>query len=150
MMNINQILTAEITDYLYPYQIEKIKREVNDYIQLNQDSVRHVFDRCPKCGIPRPKLTGGGYTKAGKPMLKCSSCKHRFVHDHGQLTYYSHQNQDKWDDLIIETQKGSPIKETAAKLDVNESTVFRMRHKYLNSLEELEYPICAEKSDRNR
>lgn len=76
-----------------------------------------------------------------KQMLKCTSCHKRFVCDHGQLTYYSHQPQSKWNDLIIETQKGNSLLHTAAKINVHESTVFRMRHKYLHFIEDMESPI---------
>ena len=88
-------------------------------------------------------LVRAGKTKAGKQMLKCNSCKKRFVCDHGQLTYYSHQPQSKWNDLIIETQNGNSLLHTAAKIDVHESTAFRMRHKYLHFIEDMECPICT-------
>ena len=76
-------------------------------------------------------------------MLKCNACNKRFVCDHGQLTFYSHQSQAKWNDLIIQTQNGNSILKTAAKINVNESTAFRMRHKYLHFIEVMEYPIQA-------
>ena len=80
-------------------------------------------------------------------MLKCNACNKRFVCDHGQLIFYSHQSQAKWNDLIIQTQNGNSILETAAKINVNESTAFRMRHKYLHFIEVMEYPIHAYERD---
>jgi transposase-like protein len=51
-----------------------------------------------------PRLTKAGFTAAGKQMLRCHECGKRFVIDHGELTYYSHQSQAKWDDLILDTE----------------------------------------------
>ena len=95
-----------------------------------------------------PRLTKGGHTAAGKQMLRCHECGKRYVIDHGELIYYSHQSSTKCDDFIIRTQNGDSIKKTAAEIGVHETTAFRMRHKYLHSLEELECPICT--SGRNR
>ena len=61
--------------------------------------------------------------------------------DRGQLTFYSHQDQSKWNELILDTLNGVSLKETAAEIDVNEMTVFRMRHKLLVSLGTEERPI---------
>lgn len=80
-------------------------------------------------------------------MFRCLECNKRFVVDHGQLTYYSHQSQYKWNDLIIDTIAGKSLLSTAAKLDVDEKTVFRMRHKFLRFLEEEQYPICIIRSN---
>ena len=65
--------------------------------------------------------------------------------DRGQLTFYSHQDQSKWNELILDTLNGVSLKETAAEIDVNEMTVFRMRHKLLVSLGTEEYPIHSKK-----
>lgn len=63
-----------------------------------------------------------------------------FVMDRGQLIFYSHQDQSKWNELILDTLNGVSLKETAAKIDVNERNVFNMRHKLLVSLKTEEYP----------
>ena len=41
----------------------------------------------------------------------------------------------------METQKGNSLLRTAAKINVHESTVFRMRHKYLHFIEDMESDI---------
>lgn len=125
--------------------MEKITRQVNDYILSNKESEEYSFEVCPKCGAIHPRLTKAGYTAAGKQMLRCHECNKRFDIDHGQLTYYSHQSQAKWDDLILETQQGNSMKETACIIDVHETTAFRMRHKYLHSLEQAVCPICTQR-----
>lgn len=65
------------------------------------------FEYCPKCGCYHPRLVKSGFAKSGKQMLRCKECGKRFVIDHDQLTFYSHQDQSKW----------------------NEHNVFNMRHK---------------------
>lgn len=137
-------LNNQISSQLYPYQINKINMQIKDFIQVNSDVNKFVFERCPKCGAIHPRLLKGGYTSKGKQMLRCTECNKRFVVDSGQLTFYSHQDQAKWNDLIIDTEEDSSLKSTAAKLNINEMTVFRMRHKYLRFLEELESPYILE------
>ena len=113
----------------------------------NKQMNSYHFEYCPKCGVYHPDLVKAGKTKAGKQMFKCNACHKRFVCDHGQLTFYLHQSQVKWNDLIIETQNGKSILKTTAKINVNESTAFRMPHKYLHFIEVMEYPIQACKRD---
>lgn len=131
---LNEIISTQ----LYSYQINKIDMEIIDFIEVNHAADEYVIDCCPKCGKIHPPVIKGGITSKGKQMLRCKTCNKRFVVDFGQLTFYSHQEQSKWNDLIIDTKLGCSLKETAAKLNVNEMTVFRMRHKYLRFLEEIE------------
>ena len=80
------------------------------------------------------------WLRAVLPRLRCKECGKRFVVDHGQLTFYSHQDQSKWNELILDTLNGVSLKETAAKINVNERNVFNMRHKLLVSLKTEEHP----------
>ena len=73
-------------------------------------------------------------------MLRYKECGNRFVVEHGQLTFYSHQEQFKWNGLILDTLNGVSLKETAVKINVNERNVFNMRHKLLVSLKTEEHP----------
>lgn len=73
-------------------------------------------------------------------MFRCKECGKRFVVDRGQLTFYSHQDQFKQNELILHTLNGVSLKETAAKINVNERNAFNMRHKRLVSLRTAEYP----------
>lgn len=57
------------------------------------------------------------------------------------LLFYSHQDQSKWNELILGTLNCVSLKETAAKINVNERNVFNMRHKLLVSLGTEEHPI---------
>lgn len=40
-------------------------------------------------------------------MLRCCECNKRFVIDHGQLTYSTHQSQAVWNDFIVDTIHGN-------------------------------------------
>lgn len=140
----SEYLTQETINTLCPYQVEKLNRQIKDYLDINRTANEFHIDVCPKCGQIHPTLTKAGKTDAGKQMLLCHSCNRRFVIDHGQLTYYSHQPQSKWNDLIVDTKNGVPVKKTAAEIDVHESTAFRMRHKLLHSFEKLVEPICTQ------
>lgn len=139
----SQYLTEAASDQLYDYQVQRVEFIINDYLEVNRSTQLTHFSFCPKCGVKDPVLIKSGKTQKGKQMLRCKECNRRFTEDHGQLTWYSQQSQAKWNDLIVDTQSGNSIEYTAAKLDVNPSTAFRMRHKYLNFVEQLVLPICS-------
>ena len=145
MTRTSKYLNQDTIAALQSFQIEKIDREITDYLDTNNKMNTYHFEYCPKCGCYHPHLIKSGFANSGKQMLRCHECNKRFVMDHGELTYYSHQSQAKWDDLILETQNGNSMKETAVKINVHETTAFRMRHKYLHSLEQTVYPLCTER-----
>ena len=62
-------------------------------------------------------------------MLRCKECGKRFVVERGQLTFYSHQDQSKWNELILDTLNGVFLKEIASIINVSERNVFIMGHK---------------------
>lgn len=122
---------------LYPYQQEKLHREYADYLIRNKESGKYVHDKCPKCGSENPRFTKGGFSNSGKQMVRCSECRARTVVDYGQLTYYSYQDQSKWDQLVEDTFSQVSKMDTAAKLNVSPKTAWRMRMKLLHALESL-------------
>lgn len=141
MTKTSRFLKQSIADSLFDFQIEKIDREIIDFIDTNNKMDSYQFEYCPKCGFHHPRLVKSGFANSGKQMLRCKECGKRFVIDRGQLTFYSHQDQGKWNELISDTLAGVSLKETAAKINVNERNVFNMRHKFLISLAEKESPI---------
>ena len=143
MKQASEIFTQEIINNLYPFQIESLTREVNDFEKVNRESNQFNLKQCPKCSSLTPRFTKAGFSSTGKQMMKCHDCNKRIVVDHGQLTFYSHQSEAKWDRLIQETVEGNSIKHAAATIDVSERTALRMRHKFLNALEQSETPICS-------
>lgn len=96
----NAIELQNVYESLYPYQQEVIQRKMKDYVDLNHSSSDYEIAVCPKCGAAHPKWIRGGRSHSGKQMIRCPACRKRIVVDHGQLTYYSHQDQSKWDELI--------------------------------------------------
>ena len=81
---------------------------------------------------------------------KCFVVNHAenvFVVDRGQLTFYSHQDQSKWNELYSGYIEWCILlKKHFAKINVNERNVFfNMRHKLLVSLRTEERPIHSGK-----
>lgn len=100
---------------------------------MTEQNQRFSLTVCPKCGYVHPHWTLAGKANSGKPMIRCSSCHHRITVDYGQLTYYSHQNREKWEQLIDDTRKMHTVDETAEKLAVSVTTVRRMKKKLLKA-----------------
>lgn len=119
------------------YAKNKIDKQLIDLTNAKIDSKNYCIKVCPKCGKVNPGFIKGGYANSGKPMLKCCSCHKRFVIDHGQLTYYSHQDESLWDQLIIDTFSQAPIIKSASNMEISPSTVWRMRMKLLHMIEKL-------------
>ena len=71
-------------------------------------------------------------------MLRCPVCKKRFVVDRGQLTFYSHQKEGKWDQLIEDTFTRVPLKKTAETLSISIYIAWRMRMKLLHALGQIQ------------
>jgi energy-coupling factor transport system ATP-binding protein len=140
MESIANYLTDEIKEELCEYQIDSLNRTITDYINQNKEARNVVWHVCPKCHTPSDDFAKGGYTqdkngKRKKAMLKCRVCNHRFVKDHGQLTYYSHSDSSAWNKVIADTLDGHSLESTAAEIDRHIVTVFHMRHKFLSFVE---------------
>lgn len=113
---------------------EKIDRQIIDLITAKNESRNYCIKVCPKCRASAG-FVKNGITRNGKQMYRCCDCHKRFTADHGQLTFYSHQDESKWDQLIMDTFKQVPIEQTAATLNISTYTVWRMRMKLLHMLE---------------
>lgn len=98
------------------------------------------FEYCPKCGCYHPRLVKSSFANSGKQMLRSKERGKCFVVDRDHLTFYSHQDQFKWNELILDTLNGVSLKEKACKINVNKCNVFNMRHKLLVSLGTEEHP----------
>lgn len=120
------------------YAQTRVETLINHLLVAADVSRNYCINVCPKCGAVEPCFTKGGFSNSGKQMLRCPVCHKRFVVDHGQLTYYSHQDEDKWDQLIEDTFNQVPLKMTAEKLDVNVYTAWNMRMKLLHAFEQIQ------------
>lgn len=94
---------------------------------------------CPKCGAINNGFIKRVFSNSGKQMYRCNECNRRFVGDHGQLTFYSHQDDSKCDQLIMDTYNQVPVEQIAATLNVSTYTVWRLRVKFLHMFEKLIY-----------
>lgn len=119
------------------YAQKRVRSLINDLCTANEESQNYCIHVCPKCGAVEPGFIKGGFSNSGKQMLRCPVCKKRFVIDRGQLTYYSHQSEAKWDQLIEDTFAQISIEDTAEKLEISTYTVWRMRMKLLHAFEQL-------------
>lgn len=138
--NNTNYLSDETKEQLFDYQINSLERTITDYINQNREARSVVWKVCPKCHTSGNGFGKGGYTRdkngnRKKPMLKCKACNHRFVTDHGQLSFYSHSDASVWNKLIEDTIEEKTLESTAADIDRHPVTVFRMRHKFLASIE---------------
>ena len=101
----------------------------------------YVFKYCPKCGVHHLVLIKAGKANSGKQMYRCEHCNKRFVVDQGHLTYYSHQSEQKWNQLIDDTVAGHSLKTSTDHISVCEETAFRMHHKLLYFLQQISFPL---------
>ena len=135
-MEANEII--ECYNTLSDYAKRRVATLVKDLHSAQEESRNYCIKVCPKCGAVEPVFTKGGITHGGKQMLRCPVCKKRFVVDRGQLTFYSHQEEGKWDQLIEDTFKRVPLKNTAESLSISIYTAWRMRMKLLHALEQIQ------------
>ncbi|MEE0465599.1 transposase, partial [Holdemanella sp.] len=110
MTRTSKYLNQDTIAALQSFQIEKIDCEITDYLDTNNKMNTYHFEYCPKCGCYHPRLIKSGFANFGKQMLRCKECGKRFVVDRGQLTFYSHQDQSKWNELILDTLNGVSLK----------------------------------------
>lgn len=139
MTRTSKYLNQDTIATLQAFQIEKIDREITDYLDTNNKMNTYHFEYCPKCGCYHPHLIKSGFANSGKQMLRCKSCGKRFVVDRGQLTFYSHQDQSKWNELILDTLNGVSLKETAA-------IVMQRETQGMDNTEKLQYVLLRLKN----
>ena len=65
-------------------------------MDTNSKMNTYHFEYCPKCGYYHPRLVKSDFANSGKQMCCCKECVKRFVIECGKLTFYSHQDQTKW------------------------------------------------------
>lgn len=130
-------ISEEEFESLYQYQKDTINHKILEYLEQNKNSRSYCISSCPKCGSKNPRFTlaGKAHGGTGKQMVRCHDCNKRTVIDYGQLTYYSHQDSSKWDQLIEDTFTQVSIENTAGKLNISTYTVWRMRMKLLHASE---------------
>ena len=112
---VENMLPKELLDLLQPFQVDQIKNMISSFLVMNFSV--HEYD-CPKCGVHHPVLIKADKANSRKKMYCCKHCNKRFVVDHGQLTYYSHQSEQKWNQLIDDTVAGDSLKTSADHISI--------------------------------
>ena len=111
-------------------QISTILKLFESYLADNSIVKENgIFEVCPKCGKVHPVIVKGGKAGSGKQMYRCTHCGRRFTEDHGTIMHYSHQGDDAWKVLMMDTINGVSLKKTSAKLSLS------MIHRFLCSPE---------------
>ena len=128
---------------LTEYQISRIQELVDSFVREDKPEASAV-EVCPKCGKLHPHVIKSGFAGSGKLLFRCMKCGKRFTYDHGTLTWYSHQNADKWRTLILDTFEGTGLDSTRRKISVNIQTAFNMRQRLMCMMEkELENEVLS-------
>ena len=79
--SVENLLPKELLDLLQPFQVDQIKNMISSFLIMNFSVHEYVFEYCPKCGVHHPVLIKADKANSGKQMY--------------QLTYYSHQSEQK-------------------------------------------------------
>lgn len=122
---------------LSQFQIDSLAKTIVDYLLINQQDTIVRPSVCPHCNQTARIYKRGKRNKSGKQRFSCCNCGTWFVYDTHQITFHSHQSHSKWCVVINDTFNLVSLEETAAKIDVSVGTAFNMRHKLLQTLEEL-------------
>ena len=75
MTRTSKYLNQDTIAALQSFQIEKIDREITDYLDTNNKMNTYHFEYCPKCGCYHPHLVKSGFANSGKQMLRCKECE---------------------------------------------------------------------------
>lgn len=95
------------------YARQRVRTLINNLCTTDEESRNYCITICLKCRSVEPGFIKGSFSKSSKQMLRCPVYNKCFVVFHGQLTYYSHQNSDKLDELTEDTFAQVPLMLTA-------------------------------------
>jgi transposase-like protein len=121
---------------------ESVYTHVSAVKTAAEEAERAAPVKCVNCG--------GRAVKNGKSdgiqQYICRNCKRSFSERSTSAISNSHASDNVWKAVIRDTVDGVSLARTARDIEVAESTVFHMRHKILNALEQelLENPVMLE------
>lgn len=118
-------------------QKEMIRREMDDYLAMNESLAERRPDRCPKCGKEVKMIRHGHQPKNGKTRYTCTACGRTMTYDACTIMSNLKITCDQFIEICRDTLNLIPIAKTAARLDLSVPTVFLNRHKFLAVLEEM-------------
>lgn len=74
MTRTSKYLNQDTIAALQSFQIEKIDREITNYLDSNNKMNSYHFEHYPKCGCYYPRLVKSGFSNSGKQMLQTFCC----------------------------------------------------------------------------
>jgi len=90
-------------------------------------------ESCPQCASHEIVRNG---KRNGRQAYLCRECGKTFVQTATSAIAHSHGGATVWEQVIRDTVYGVSLDQTALDLDLAHSTVFNMRHKILNRIEQ--------------
>lgn len=114
----------------------KLDAAIEKLTEIKRDSDKeksHFSPVCPRCGGKHIVRNG---RQSGKQQYLCRECGGSFVETTGSAVSHSHSSVTVWKAVIADTLNGVSIDETAASLGLHHETVFHMRHKVMNCMEQ--------------
>ena len=122
-------LSKELPEECYEETFEKLK-EIKEKAKAERESAPAT---CLSCGSSNMVRNGKRHKKQA---YLCRDCKKSFVETATSAIAYSHSSETVWKQVIRDTVDGISIDKTAESLDLAHSTVFNMRHKILQCVEQ--------------
>ena len=122
-------LAKELPETCFEETFSKLK-EIKEKADAEKESEPVSCPRCNSSAVVR----NGKRNK--KQAYLCRDCKKTFVETSSSAIAYSHSSETVWKQVIRDTVEGVSIDKTAENLDLVHSTVFNMRHKILNCVEQ--------------
>ena len=79
MTRTSKYLNQDTIAALQSFQIEKIDREITDYLDTNNKMNTYHFEYCPKCGCYHPRLIKSGFAvfTASAKLVLTQICRYR-------------------------------------------------------------------------
>jgi transposase-like protein len=132
-------LTKELPEEYFEEAFEKLS-ELKEKAEPEKASQPKT---CPHCGS---QTIAGNGKRRGKQAYICRACEKTFLETTGSAIAYSHSSPSVWKQVVRDTVDGISIDNTAESLELHHETVFYMRHKILNCVEQhlLEPPFLLD------
>lgn len=124
--------------------IAKLSEEAIDSLYETDCKMMEGYadDERPCCPYCNGKAVVRNGHKCDKQEYRCKACGKTFVSTTNTLIANSHQPREVWAEVINDTISGDAIDFTAERLELTHDLVFRMRHKFLLALVDLQEEQC--------
>lgn len=116
-------------------QKERVIRELEDLIALNEELKDSKPKECPHCRKDTKMIKKG--KQSGKQRYQCQECGRYITYDSHTITSHLQITEEEFFEICKDTVNLVPIKETSARLNRSIQTIFNNRHKFLVLLENM-------------